>query len=84
MSYAKKDLCRQIHEWASGGKRYRLIASAKYSPGHVDTYIIDEQGEDSLGQPAWFQLHTWDANEAGRGGLLVGALVAALASGGGR
>lgn len=57
-----------LYEWTvKNDQTYRLIAIAKHTPGYRDTYVIDRLERDSLGEPSWKTIHTYDSkvtNEA--------------------
>ncbi len=64
----KKNLATVVHEWTHEKDSYRLIATAKYTPGYRDGYVVEKLGANTLGEPNWSVEFRWlptQANELG-------------------
>lgn len=58
-----RKLAKLISRFTHNKVNYRLIAKAKATAGHEDTYVIEREGTDELGDVRWESYHSFPNDE---------------------
>jgi hypothetical protein len=59
-----------LANWRHDGKSYRLVATANYTIGYEDNYVVERQEQDSLGGARWEAIESWaTAGISGKGDI---------------
>lgn len=76
----KMTKAKKLIEWKVDGNKYRLTTAGKVSAGYKDYYILEWEGQDSVGDPAWQKVVEFQMPDARATthGLAINSTVALL------
>jgi hypothetical protein len=71
-----------VCKWKDKTTEMRLVMSGRCTSGYADIYIIEKLSQDSLGDPVWITVATWDRQDGGGWGAATSLADALVQRGG--